>query len=165
VGPYRVTELINDVAVRLELPSGARLHDVFHVGVLRKYVGSPPTTPPALTPLLNGAVMPEPARIAGARLSRGVRQVLVHWSGEPASSATWEEFDDSRAQFPAFQLEDELAFDEGRDVMYGRSYARQCHACDRRRAQERADRQERDLGGRAVRQDPGYPQEHMESSG
>jgi hypothetical protein len=100
--------------------------------------------------------VPEPARIAGAHLSRGVRQVLVHWSGEPASSATWEEFDDFRARFPAFQLEDELVFDEGRDVMYGRSYARQRRARDRRRAQERADRQERDLGD---------PQEHMESSG
>jgi hypothetical protein len=66
VGPYHVTELINDVVVRLELPPGARLHDVFHVGVLRKYVGSPPTTPSALPPLLNGAVVPEPARIAGA---------------------------------------------------------------------------------------------------
>jgi hypothetical protein len=150
VGPYRVTELINDVVVQLELPPDARLHDMFHVGVLRKYVGSPPTTPPALPPLLNGAVVPEPTRIAGARLSRGVRQVLVHWSGEPASSATWEEFDDFRARFPAFQLEDELVFDEGRDVMYGRSYARQRRARDRRRAQER---------------DLGDPQEHMESSG
>jgi hypothetical protein len=79
-----------------------------------------------------------------------VRQVLVHWSGEPASSATWEEFDDFRARFPAFQLEDELVFDEGRDVMYECSYARQRRARDRRRAQERADHQERDLGGAQI---------------
>jgi hypothetical protein len=77
VGPYRVTELINKVAVRLELSAGARLHDVFHVGVLRKFVGRPPASPPALPLLLDGAVVPEPQHVAGARLSRGVRQVLV----------------------------------------------------------------------------------------
>jgi hypothetical protein len=38
-GPYRVTELINDVAVRLELPPRARLHDVFHIGLVKKFQG------------------------------------------------------------------------------------------------------------------------------
>jgi hypothetical protein len=78
VGPYRVVEIINDVAVRLELPQGARLHDVFHVGVLKKFIGAPSASPPALPAIHNGAVIPEPLRVEQARLARGVRQVLVH---------------------------------------------------------------------------------------
>jgi hypothetical protein len=55
----------------------ARLHDVFHVGVLKKFVGAPPTAPPLLPPLLHGAVVPAPTKVTRARLARGVRQVLV----------------------------------------------------------------------------------------
>ena len=135
VGPYRVTEIINDVAVRLELPLGARLHDVFHVGVLKKFVGAPPASPPTLPAIHNGAVIPEPLRVAKARLARGVRQVLVHWRGEPAESASWEDLDEFRIKYPDFQLEDELDLEGGRDVMWGRTYRRRR---DVRRATERA---------------------------
>jgi hypothetical protein len=45
-----VVELINDVVVRLALPQGARLHDVFHVGTLKKFHGTPPDTAPPLPP-------------------------------------------------------------------------------------------------------------------
>ena len=138
VGPYRVLEIINAVAVRLELPPGARLHDVFHVGVLKKFVGTPPATPPALPPTHNGAVVPVPAAVTVGRLARGIRQLLVQWQGEPAASASWEDYDDFRARFPDFQLEDELVFDGGRDVMCGRTYARR--ARDVRRGTERAAR-------------------------
>jgi hypothetical protein len=137
VGPYRVVELINDVAVRLALPPGARLHDVFHVGVLKKFVGVPPASPPALPIIHNGVVVPEPLQVTQARLARGVRQVLVHWRGEPVESASWEDLDEFRGKYPDFQLEDELGLEGGRDAMCGRTYRRRR---DARRAAERAER-------------------------
>jgi hypothetical protein len=138
VGPYRVTAVINPVAVRLHLPPGARIHDVFHVGVLKKFMGSPPDAPPALPNTVDGAVGPRPERVVLGRRARGIPQVLVQWFGEPATSATWENLDDFKARYPEFQLEDELDFDGGGDVMYGRTYVRRRRARDVRRAAERA---------------------------
>jgi hypothetical protein len=58
-GPYRVVELINEVAVRLDLPPQARLHDVFHVGLLKKFQGSEPQATPPLPMVHHGVVVPE----------------------------------------------------------------------------------------------------------
>ncbi|WVZ59355.1 hypothetical protein U9M48_009508 [Paspalum notatum var. saurae] len=72
-GPYRVTELINDVAVRPALPARAHIHDVFHVGVLKKFHGAPPdTTPP-----------PPPRSMARSPLNRSV----LSSSASPAACA------------------------------------------------------------------------------
>jgi len=59
-----------------------------------------------------------------ARFARGVRQLLVHWKGEPASSASWEDLDGFIARYPTFPLEDELLVEGGRDVMWGVQYRR-----------------------------------------
>jgi hypothetical protein len=72
-------------------------------------------------------------------LARGVRQVLVHWKGQSAVSATWEDLDTFRDKYPDFQLEDELDIEGGRDVMWGCTYSRRRRACDVRRAAERAE--------------------------
>jgi hypothetical protein len=138
-GPYRVVELINEVAVRLELPSRAKLHDVFHIGLLKKWVGAPPAAPPPLPQVHHGAVSPEPERAVRTRVARGVRQVLVRWKGEPAASATWEDLDSFTEKYPTFQLEDELVVEGGRDVMYGIPYSRRRRARDIRRATKRAE--------------------------
>jgi hypothetical protein len=130
------------VAVQLQLPPDARIHDVFHVGILKKFVGAPPAEPTVLSATLNGAAVSAPARVLAGRLARGVKQVLVQWQDEPVTSATWEDFDDFKASFPTFQLEDELAFEAGRDVMYGKSYTRRRRAHDVRRAAERVAREQ-----------------------
>jgi hypothetical protein len=116
--PYRIAAIINEVAYRLELSAGAKLHNVFHVGLLKKFVGTQPTSPPALPPTHHGATQPVPERATRTRLARGVHQVLIQWQGEPAVSATWEDLEDFQDRYPAFQLEDELLV-EGGDMSCG----------------------------------------------
>ena len=123
-GSYRISAIINNVAYHLELPPRARLHDVFHVGLLKKFVGTPPAIPPALPPMHHGATQPVPERASRTRLARGVRQVLIHWQGEPSASVTWEDIDSFTERYPNFQLEDELLVEGGRDVMWGQQYSR-----------------------------------------
>ena len=42
IGPYQILEKVGPVAYRLELPSElAKVHDVFHVSMLRKYIADP----------------------------------------------------------------------------------------------------------------------------
>jgi len=139
-GPYQVVELINDVAVRLALPPGARLHDVFHVGILKKFQGTPLNAAPPLPPIHYGAVALEPERAVRYRLARGVRQVLVQWKGQSAAASTWEDVEAFAAKHPHFQLEDELSLGGEGDVMWGKTYTRRHRARDVRRAAERVAR-------------------------
>jgi hypothetical protein len=129
-GPYSVTAIINNVACRLELPPRARLHDVFHIGLLKKFVGTPPTTPPALPPMHHGTTQLIPKRATRTHLARDVRQVLVHWQGKPSASATWEDLESFINCYPSFQLEDDLLVEGGRDVMWGCHYERRPEARD-----------------------------------
>ena len=123
-GPYQVLERVGDVAYRLRLPEGARIHDVFHVGVLKPFHGTPPTSTPALPPLQHGRPLQAPEKVLRAKLRRGVWFILVQWTGLPSAEATWEPLAAFREAHPTFQLEDELFVDGGRDVMVGQVYER-----------------------------------------
>uniref|UniRef100_A0A0A9CNF1 Tf2-1-like SH3-like domain-containing protein n=1 Tax=Arundo donax TaxID=35708 RepID=A0A0A9CNF1_ARUDO len=107
-GPFQVLEKVGDVAYRLELPAGTRLHDAFHVGVLKPFRGDPPLVVPPLPPVRHGRVCQTPSAILKARLARGQLQVLVQWKDSPPVDASWVAVEDFRRLFPEFQLEDEL---------------------------------------------------------
>jgi hypothetical protein len=107
-GPYQVLERMGAVAYRLNLPTTARIHYIFHVGLLKPFRGTPPAATPPLPPLHNGRLLLQPERVLGSSQCRGSWHVLIQWAGLPTSEATWEDREAFQASFPSFQLEDEL---------------------------------------------------------
>jgi hypothetical protein len=120
-GPFKIIERVGDVTYKLELPAGAKLHSVFHVGLLKPYHGTTSTGPGVLPPTRHGRAIPQPAKVIKGR---GVHELLVRWTGQAAADATWVKLGTFKRDFPSFQLEDELVLQGGRDVMTGILYRR-----------------------------------------
>ena len=98
-GPFQVLERIGQVAYRLQLLAGARLHDVFHVGQLKAYTGAPPAA--TVLPLVqDGRLLPATEHVLRAQHRRGDWHVLVQWHDLPADDATWEPLAEFKEQYP-----------------------------------------------------------------
>ena len=90
LGPLPVLDRVGPVAYRLELPASlARLHPVFHVSLLKPFVGEPPEQREPVFIAEEGAEL-EVERIAAHRVTRGRLQFLIHWKGFPVWEASWE---------------------------------------------------------------------------
>jgi Chromo (CHRromatin Organisation MOdifier) domain len=93
VGPFRVTEVINPVAYRIQLPDNVRIHDVFHVSVLKPYLAQGSVQPPPPVEI-EGELEYEVDMILNHRdVSRGkkrLREYLIKWKGYDAIHNSWE---------------------------------------------------------------------------
>jgi hypothetical protein len=75
-GPFRVTERIGKVAYKLILPEGTKLHNVFHVGLLKKYCRPEPEGPNVLPQIRHSKACPEPNTVIGNRTAQGTQELL-----------------------------------------------------------------------------------------
>ncbi|KAI5316655.1 hypothetical protein L3X38_036362 [Prunus dulcis] len=106
IGPYKVVERVGPVAYRLALPSDlSRLHDVFHVSMLRKYISDPSHVleeqPIELQEDLT--YVEQPVQILDRKMqvlrSREIPLVKVLWRSHTVEEATWEPEDQMREQY------------------------------------------------------------------
>lgn len=49
VGPFRILQKVGSLSYKLDLPGHLKLHNVFHVTLLKKYIGTPPNRPAPIT--------------------------------------------------------------------------------------------------------------------
>jgi hypothetical protein len=115
--PFRIGEQVNEVAYRLELPLGAKLHNVFHVVLLKKFHGDVPTASGWLPPIRHGRACLEPATVTKSRLAHGNVELLVNWKGRANADASWMVATEFQHLHPGFKLEDALLEKGGGDVM------------------------------------------------
>lgn len=107
IGPFKIIERIGSVAYKLELPPHlGKMHDVFHISVLRHYL-SDPTHILKMDDLQlseDGAVRAEPQCILDRRTQQlrrqTIDQVKIQWDQYSPESATWEDVDTMRREFP-----------------------------------------------------------------
>jgi hypothetical protein len=111
-GPFKVLRRIGSVSYKLELPPKARIHDVFHVSLLKKFEGAPTSVVP-LPAIHHGRVLPTPEKVLKAQMNKGVWEVLVQWTGRPAADTSWEQLEEFKIRFPTVQLMGELFVGEG----------------------------------------------------
>ena len=85
VGPFTITQQVSPMAYRVDLPPGWRLHPVFHVDKLKKYIHS--------EEFLREVHPPPPIVVEDLIRHRGTgtcRQYLVLWKAYPFTEGTWE---------------------------------------------------------------------------
>ena len=124
-GPFEVTEKIGPVAYRLKLLEGSRIHDVFHVSLLRPFVEGAKVPAEIAFPeeFVGSRPVMRPVKIWERRtvMRKGEprEEALVQWPVDGEKSCTWEPLEEVVSRFP-FLLEDkEPLIGEGVDTTMG----------------------------------------------
>jgi hypothetical protein len=100
-GPYKIIDKIGATAYKLQLPTSASIHPVFHVSLLKKVVSSTTQVTVDLPNELVAFQVPEELLQYHEKTgNNAVTEVLVKWSGMPRSLATWEKLEHLKQQFP-----------------------------------------------------------------
>ena len=121
IGPCRIVERIREVAYRLEFPPDLdRIHDVFHVSMLRRYIPDPSHVlieqPVEIQE--NFTYEEEPEQILDRReqvlRNKTIPLVKVLWRSHIVEEATWEHEEQMKRHYPHI-------FDAGTNVLISRT--------------------------------------------
>ena len=107
IGPFKITERIGNVSYRLALPpSMERVHNVFHVSLLRKYLHDPSHVIPVeeIEVDENATYKTQPVRILDSKVqelrNKSINLVKVLWLHHNVEEATWELESEIRRLYP-----------------------------------------------------------------
>ena len=92
-GPFKVKRRVNAVVYELELPPDTKVHNKFHVSLLKKFVTSPlqPAKPPPEPEIFDGNLYHSVDKLlAHRRTKKGKYQYYVKWEGYAEHESTWE---------------------------------------------------------------------------
>lgn len=92
-GPFKILDRISNVAYRLELPTQAKIHLVFHVSLLKMCKGAPDSQyiPLLLTTIIKGPQLQPLAILNTLKIQicdMWVSQISIQWEG--TNDYTWE---------------------------------------------------------------------------
>jgi len=111
-GPFKILERNGPVAYRLELPATVRIHNVFHVSLLKPFLtdGSPINPAPLPPAFLYDRPISRPVQATAVRevLIEGKprSEWLVEWDDGGLTPSTWEPVDQLQQSFPDLRLAD-----------------------------------------------------------
>ncbi|XP_070031965.1 uncharacterized protein [Nicotiana tomentosiformis] len=106
IGPYRILRRIVQVAYELELPQElAVVHLVFHVSILKKFMGDPSLVVP--TKIIGVKYSLTYKEILVSILDRQIRKLItkeiasmkVYWRNQKVEMATWEAEEDMKSRY------------------------------------------------------------------
>ncbi|XP_070029703.1 uncharacterized protein [Nicotiana sylvestris] len=107
IGPFEILKRIGDVAYELAMPPNlSGVHPVFHVSMLRKYIGDPSHILDFSTVQLDSNLTydVEPLAILDRQVrklrSKNIASVKVQWRGQPVGEATWETEREILSKYP-----------------------------------------------------------------
>ncbi|KAH7575759.1 hypothetical protein JRO89_XS02G0210500 [Xanthoceras sorbifolium] len=108
-------EKIGKVAYKLKLPNVSRVHPIFHISLLKKYIGDNNISSTELPPIADdGEIIVEPEAILDTRwVKKGkniIEESLVQWKKLPIEDATWENTQELWDRFSNLNLEDKVPF-------------------------------------------------------
>ncbi|KAJ7942659.1 Ty3/gypsy retrotransposon protein [Quillaja saponaria] len=105
-GPFLILKKIGPVAYALQLPPSAKIHNVFHVSLLKTHHGRHEVQAQLPQFSEDGLVSPEPVKVLDKRMvkknNKAVVQLLVEWSHTAPEDATWMDYQKLKKQFPQF---------------------------------------------------------------